>query len=228
MERHSVPPVSTARVYARAARREGRRAGAAAARHGPEGIVFDTAIAAVPARPDPVRLRPAAARACVLQCRCCRSSIWTIRQRFHSSAVRRTPRTPWRSMSVRCALFTPSADERSSSSACASCTMKSSCRSCACWLRWKRRAVRSRRMRCVPSVTRLDVRIRDLCEQIYHDADGGVQPQQSQAAGRGAVRETRPAAPKKTKTGYSTNVEVLERLREGPPDRAAHPRVPHA
>lgn len=34
-----------------------------------------------------------------------------------------------------------------------SCTTKSSCRSCACWLRWKRRAVRSSRMSCVPSVT---------------------------------------------------------------------------
>ena len=52
-----------------------------------------------------------------------------------------------------CAPFTPRRLTGSSSLACESCTTKSSCRSCACWLRWKRRAVRLSRMSCVPSVT---------------------------------------------------------------------------
>ena len=42
---------------------------------------------------------------------------------------------------------------RSSSSVCASSITKSSCRSCACWPRWKRSAARSRRTSCAPLAT---------------------------------------------------------------------------
>ena len=75
---------------------------------------------------------------------------------------------------------------------------------------------------------KLDVRIRDLTEQIYHDADGEFNINSPKQLGEVLFEKLGLHAPKKTKTGYSTNVEVLERIAEDHPDRAAHPRVPQA
>lgn len=74
---------------------------------------------------------------------------------------------------------------------------------------------------------KLDVRIRDLTEQIYHDADGEFNITSPKQLGE-VLFEKLGLQARKDKTGYSTNVEVLERIAEIPPDRAAHPRVPQA
>ena len=71
------------------------------------------------------------------------------------------------------------------------------------------------------------MRIRDLTEQIYHDADGEFNINSPKQLGEVLFEKLGLHAPKKTKTGYSTNVEVLERIAEDH-DRAAHPRVPQA
>ena len=57
---------------------------------------------------------------------------------------------------------------------------------------------------------KLDVRIRDLTEQIYHDADGEFNINSPKQLGEVLFEKLGLHAPKKTKTGYSTNVEVLE------------------
>ena len=67
---------------------------------------------------------------------------------------------------------------------------------------------------------KLDVRIRDLTEQIYHDADGEFNINSPKQLGEVLFEKLGLHAPKKTKTGYSTNVEVLERIAED------HPIVP--
>ena len=108
----------------------------------PKGIVFDTAIAAYLL--DPTQSGYDLPRLALAYCNA---------ELPELDLDDPAPRRPWRSMSVRCAPFTPRRLTGSSSLACESCTTKSSCRSCACWLRWKRRAVRSSRMSCVPSVT---------------------------------------------------------------------------
>ena len=64
------------------------------------------------------------------------------------------------------------------------------------------------------------MRIRDLTEQIYHDADGEFNINSPKQLGEVLFEKLGLHAPKKTKTGYSTNVEVLERIAED------HPIVP--
>lgn len=60
---------------------------------------------------------------------------------------------------------------------------------------------------------KLDVRIRDLTEQIYHDADGEFNINSPKQLGEVLFEKLGLHAPKKTKTGYSTNAEILEKLR---------------
>ena len=67
---------------------------------------------------------------------------------------------------------------------------------------------------------KLDVRIRDLTERIYHDADGEFNINSPKQLGEVLFEKLGLPAPKKTKTGYSTNVDVLERIAE------EHPIVP--
>ena len=67
---------------------------------------------------------------------------------------------------------------------------------------------------------KLDARIRELTQQIYHDADGEFNINSPKQLGEVLFEKLHLPAPKKTKTGYSTNVEVLERIAED------HPIVP--
>ncbi|HIX89403.1 MAG TPA: DNA polymerase I [Candidatus Agathobaculum pullicola] len=67
---------------------------------------------------------------------------------------------------------------------------------------------------------KLDARIRELVAQIYHDADGEFNINSPKQLGEVLFEKLHLPAPKKTKTGYSTNVEVLERIAED------HPIVP--
>lgn len=67
---------------------------------------------------------------------------------------------------------------------------------------------------------RLDVRIHELIAQIYHDADGEFNINSPKQLGEVLFEKLHLPAPKKTKTGYSTNVDVLERIAED------HPVVP--
>ena len=66
----------------------------------------------------------------------------------------------------------------------------------------------------------LDARIRELTQQIYHDADGEFNINSPKQLGEVLFEKLHLPAPKKTKTGYSTNVEVLERIADD------HPIVP--
>nr|WP_297274404.1 DNA polymerase I [uncultured Agathobaculum sp.] len=67
---------------------------------------------------------------------------------------------------------------------------------------------------------KLDARIRELVTQIYHDADGEFNINSPKQLGEVLFEKLHLPAPKKTKTGYSTNVEVLERIADD------HPIVP--
>lgn len=67
---------------------------------------------------------------------------------------------------------------------------------------------------------KLDARIRELTQQIYHDADGEFNINSPKQLGEVLFEKLHLPAPKKTKTGYSTNVEVLERIADD------HPIVP--
>ena len=67
---------------------------------------------------------------------------------------------------------------------------------------------------------KLDARIRELTQQIYHDADGEFNINSPKQLGEVLFEKLHLPAPKKTKTGYSTNVEVLERISDD------HPIVP--
>ena len=67
---------------------------------------------------------------------------------------------------------------------------------------------------------RLDVRIHELIAQIYRDADGEFNINSPKQLGEVLFEKLHLPAPKKTKTGYSTNVDVLERIAED------HPVVP--
>ena len=64
---------------------------------------------------------------------------------------------------------------------------------------------------------KLDVRIRDLTEQIYHDADGEFNINSPKQLGEVLFGETRPARPEKTKTGYYSSPTYLERIAGGSP-----------
>ncbi|MDO5142190.1 MAG: DNA polymerase I [Eubacteriales bacterium] len=66
----------------------------------------------------------------------------------------------------------------------------------------------------------LDVRIRALTEQICQDAGGEFNLNSPKQLGEVLFERLALPAPRKTKTGYSTNVDVLERLVD------AHPIVP--
>ena len=67
---------------------------------------------------------------------------------------------------------------------------------------------------------KLDARIRELTQQIYHDADGEFNINSPKQLGEVLFEKLHLSAPKKTKTGYSTSAEVLERIAED------HPIVP--
>ena len=68
---------------------------------------------------------------------------------------------------------------------------------------------------------RLETRIRDLVEQIYLDAGAEFNLNSTRQLGEILFERLGLPAPKKTKTGYSTSAEVLERLRED------HPIIAH-
>lgn len=63
----------------------------------------------------------------------------------------------------------------------------------------------------------LDARIGELVAQIYHDADTEFNINSPKQLGEVLFEKLHLPAPKKTKTGYSTNVDVLERLTEEHP-----------
>ena len=67
---------------------------------------------------------------------------------------------------------------------------------------------------------KLDARIRELTQQIYRDADGEFNINSPKQLGEVLFEKLHLSAPKKTKTGYSTSAEVLERIAED------HPIVP--
>lgn len=67
---------------------------------------------------------------------------------------------------------------------------------------------------------KLDARIRELTQQIYHDANGEFNINSPKQLGEVLFEKLHLSAPKKTKTGYSTSAEVLERIAED------HPIVP--
>ena len=67
---------------------------------------------------------------------------------------------------------------------------------------------------------KLDVRIHDLTGQIYQDAGEEFNINSPKQLGEVLFEKLGLPAPKKTKTGYSTNVDVLERIAED------HPIVP--
>ena len=64
---------------------------------------------------------------------------------------------------------------------------------------------------------KLDARIRELTQQIYHDADGEFNINSPKQLGEVLFEKLHLSAPKKTKTGYSTSAEVLERIAEDHP-----------
>ena len=64
---------------------------------------------------------------------------------------------------------------------------------------------------------RLETRIRDLVEQIYLDAGAEFNLNSTRQLGEILFERLGLPAPKKTKTGYSTSAEVLERLRNDQP-----------
>lgn len=66
----------------------------------------------------------------------------------------------------------------------------------------------------------LDTRIRELTAQIYQDAGGEFNINSPKQLGEVLFERLSLPAPKKTKTGYSTSAEVLERI------AAEHPMVP--
>ena len=68
---------------------------------------------------------------------------------------------------------------------------------------------------------RLETRIRDLVDQIYLDAGAEFNLNSTRQLGEILFERLGLPAPKKTKTGYSTSAEVLERLRED------HPIIAH-
>ena len=68
---------------------------------------------------------------------------------------------------------------------------------------------------------RLETRIRDLVEQIYLDAGAEFNLNSTRQLGEILFERLGLPAPKKTKTGYSTSAEVLERLRND------HPIIAH-
>ena len=68
---------------------------------------------------------------------------------------------------------------------------------------------------------RLETRIRDLVEQIYLDAGAEFNLNSTRQLGEILFERLGLPAPKKTKTGYSTSAEVLERLRDD------HPIIAH-
>ena len=68
---------------------------------------------------------------------------------------------------------------------------------------------------------RLETRIRDLVDGIYQDAGAEFNINSPRQLGEVLFERLGLPAPKKTKTGYSTSAEVLERLRE------EHPIIAH-
>lgn len=64
---------------------------------------------------------------------------------------------------------------------------------------------------------KLDARIRELVAQIYRDADGEFNINSPKQLGEVLFDKLHLPAPKKTKTGYSTSADVLERLAEDHP-----------
>ena len=68
---------------------------------------------------------------------------------------------------------------------------------------------------------RLETRIRDLVDQIYLDAGAEFNLNSTRQLGEILFERLGLPAPKKTKTGYSTSAEVLERLRDD------HPIIAH-
>ena len=73
----------------------------------------------------------------------------------------------------------------------------------------------------------MDAELKTLEERIYEEADGQLQHQLPQAAGRGAFRPISACrTAKKTKTGWSTNADVLEKLRWEHPIVAGRAAVP--
>lgn len=68
---------------------------------------------------------------------------------------------------------------------------------------------------------RLETRIRDLVDGIYQDADAEFNINSPRQLGEVLFERLGLPAPKKTKTGYSTSAEVLERLRD------EHPIIAH-
>lgn len=68
---------------------------------------------------------------------------------------------------------------------------------------------------------RLEVRIRDLVDQIFQDAGAEFNINSPRQLGEVLFERLGLPAPKKTKTGYSTSAEVLERLRD------EHPVIAH-
>ncbi len=68
---------------------------------------------------------------------------------------------------------------------------------------------------------RLETRIRDLVDQIYLDAGAEFNLNSTRQLGEVLFERLGLPAPKKTKTGYSTSAEVLERLRDD------HPIIAH-
>ena len=68
---------------------------------------------------------------------------------------------------------------------------------------------------------RLETRIRDLVDGIYQDASAEFNINSARQLGEVLFERLGLPAPKKTKTGYSTSAEVLERLRD------EHPIIAH-
>ena len=181
----------------------------------------------VPARPDPVRLRPATACARVLQMPSCRSWIWTIRRRFRCSAVRRTPKAVAQHAGCAAPFYARAADRIEQLGmrklyyeirAAAPARVLAEMEAAGC-------AVEPDELRAFGD--KLDVRIRDLTEQIYPDADGEFNINSPKQLGEVLFEKLGLHAPKKTKQAIPPTLRCLSVSRRTT-DRAAHPRVPQS
>lgn len=187
----------------------------------PRGITFDTALAAYLIDPAQSGLRPAAARARLRERNASRARSGRSGGAFAARRTRGDRRSAAQYLAAMREIFREMNDKIEQFGMRRLYYEIELPARAGCSRRWRTQAALSRPMLLRTFGERLETRIRDLVEQIYLDAGAEFNLNSTRQLGEILFERLGLPAPKKTKTGYSTSAEVLERLRND------HPIIAH-